>query len=71
MPILARETRWRATGEAHRLALRQCALERGWNVLMAEGPGQTGFLRFHPDVVFRPDYEVPVGGLLILTRKRT
>jgi pimeloyl-ACP methyl ester carboxylesterase len=32
MPILARETRWRATGEAHRLALRQCALERGWNV---------------------------------------
>jgi pimeloyl-ACP methyl ester carboxylesterase len=40
------------------------ALERGWNVLLAEGPGQTGLLRFHPDVSFRPDYEAPVGALL-------
>src|SRR5918911_4669868 len=42
----------------------QAALERGWNVLLAEGPGQTGFLRFHPDVGFRPDYEVPVGSMV-------
>jgi pimeloyl-ACP methyl ester carboxylesterase len=33
-------------------------------VLLAEGPGQTGFLRFHPDVGFRPDYEVPVGAMI-------
>jgi pimeloyl-ACP methyl ester carboxylesterase len=40
------------------------ALERGWNVLLAEGPGQTGFLRFHPRVSFRPDYEAPVGAII-------
>jgi hypothetical protein len=32
--------------------------------LIAEGPGQAGFLRFHPDVAFRPDYEVPVGEMI-------
>jgi dienelactone hydrolase len=42
----------------------QSALERGWNVLIAEGPGQAGLLRFHPKVVFRPDYEVPVGAVI-------
>src|SRR6516164_9377711 len=41
----------------------QAALGRGWNVLIAEGPGQTGFLRFHPNVAFRPDYERPVGDM--------
>jgi pimeloyl-ACP methyl ester carboxylesterase len=40
------------------------ALERGWNVLLAEGPGQTGLLRFHPRVSFRPDYEAPVGAMI-------
>src|SRR3712207_6586971 len=49
------------TGEELYFQTGQAALERGWNVLMAGGPGQTSFLRFHPDVVFRPDYEVPVG----------
>src|SRR5215213_8383458 len=29
-----------------------------------EGPGQTGFLRFHPNVSFRPDYEIPVRGMI-------
>ena len=52
------------TGEELYFQTGQAALERGWNVLMAEGPGQTGFLRFHPDVVFRPDYEVPVGAMI-------
>ena len=33
-------------------------------MLIVEGPGQTGFLRFHPDVSFRPDYEVPVGAMI-------
>jgi pimeloyl-ACP methyl ester carboxylesterase len=40
------------------------ALERGWNVLLAEGPGQTGLLRFHPQASFRPDYEAPVGAMI-------
>jgi pimeloyl-ACP methyl ester carboxylesterase len=40
------------------------ALERGWNVLLAEGPGQTGLLRFHPDASFRPDYEAPVSAMI-------
>ncbi|MCQ4573682.1 MAG: prolyl oligopeptidase family serine peptidase [Candidatus Brocadiales bacterium] len=36
------------------------ALERGYNVMIFAGPGQTGMLRFHPDLKFRPDYEVPI-----------
>jgi hypothetical protein len=27
-------------------------MERDWNVVIVEGPGQAGFLRFHPDVAF-------------------
>src|SRR5829696_5647823 len=52
------------TGEELYFQTGQAALERGWNVLIAEGPGQTGFLRFHPDVKFRPDYERPVGAMI-------
>jgi len=52
------------TGEELYFQTGQAALERGWNVLIAEGPGQAGFLRFHPDVAFRPDYEVPVGAMV-------
>jgi prolyl oligopeptidase family protein len=52
------------TGEELYFQTGQAALERGWNVLIAEGPGQTGFLRFHPNVAFRPDYEVPVGAMI-------
>jgi pimeloyl-ACP methyl ester carboxylesterase len=52
------------TGEELYFQTGQAALERGWNVLIAEGPGQAGFLRFHPDVVFRPDYELPVGAMI-------
>jgi pimeloyl-ACP methyl ester carboxylesterase len=59
------------TGEELYFQTGQAALERGWNVLMAEGPGQTGFLRFHPDVVFRPDYEVPVGAMIDYALSRT
>ena len=49
----------------------QAALDRGWNVLIAEGPGQMGFLRFHSDVAFRPDYERPVGAMIdyVLSRR--
>ncbi|MBX3708838.1 MAG: prolyl oligopeptidase family serine peptidase [Gammaproteobacteria bacterium] len=41
----------------------QCAagaLQRNFNVLIFEGPGQTGMLRLHPELKFRPDYEVPI-----------
>lgn len=36
------------------------AVERGFNALIFEGPGQTGTLRLHPELTFRPDYEVVV-----------
>jgi pimeloyl-ACP methyl ester carboxylesterase len=52
------------TGEELYFQTGQAGLERGWNVLIAEGPGQTGFLRFHPDLGFRPDYEQPVGAMI-------
>ena len=52
------------TGEELYFQTGQAALERGWNVLIAEGPGQVGFLRFHPNGVFRPDYEAPVGTMI-------
>jgi pimeloyl-ACP methyl ester carboxylesterase len=52
------------TGEELYFQTGQAALERGWNVLIAEGPGQTGLLRFHRDMAFRPDYEIPVGAMI-------
>ncbi len=39
-------------------------LERGYNIVIAEGPGQVGSMRLHPELVFRPDYEKPVGAML-------
>ena len=38
--------------------------ERGWNVLVFDGPGQPGCLRRDPSLTFRPDYEVPVAAVL-------
>ncbi len=37
---------------------------RGWNALVFEGPGQPGALAMNPGLVFRPDYEVPVGAVI-------
>jgi len=34
--------------------------ERGWNVVVFDGPGQLGCMRTSPDLTFRPDYEVPL-----------
>ena len=42
----------------------RAGLERGFNVLLAEGPGQVGCLRFRPELTFRPDYEKPIGAML-------
>ncbi|MCD4782455.1 MAG: prolyl oligopeptidase family serine peptidase [Candidatus Eremiobacteraeota bacterium] len=39
----------------------KAGLERGYNVLLLECPGQAGMRRFCPDSFFRPDFEVPVG----------
>jgi pimeloyl-ACP methyl ester carboxylesterase len=36
----------------------------GWNCLMFEGPGQWGALKANPGLVFRPDYEKPVGAVV-------
>jgi pimeloyl-ACP methyl ester carboxylesterase len=38
--------------------------ERGWQVLVFDGPGQSGCMRRSPALTFRPDYEVPVGAVL-------
>lgn len=36
------------------------ALRYGYNVLLLDGPGQTGMTRLHPEVKFRPDWETPI-----------
>ena len=38
--------------------------ERGWTVFVFDGPGQPGCMREHPDMTFRPDYEVPIGAVI-------
>lgn len=38
--------------------------ERGWQVLVFDGPGQSGCMRAHPELTFRPDYEVPIGAVI-------
>jgi len=42
----------------------------GWNCLIFEGPGQWGALMDNPGLVFRPDYEKPVGAAIdyLMTR---
>ena len=38
--------------------------ERGWNVVVFDGPGQLGCMRTEPQLTFRPDYEVPLAAVL-------
>jgi pimeloyl-ACP methyl ester carboxylesterase len=59
------------TGEELYFQTARAGLERGFNVLVAEGPGQVGCLRVHPELTFRPDYEKPIGAMLdyALTRR--
>lgn len=52
------------TGEELYFQAAADALARGFTVLVAEGPGQVGCLRRHPDLLFRPDYEVPIAAIL-------
>jgi pimeloyl-ACP methyl ester carboxylesterase len=37
---------------------------RGWQVVLFDGPGQTGCMRRNPTMAYRPDYEAPVGAVL-------
>jgi pimeloyl-ACP methyl ester carboxylesterase len=37
---------------------------RGWQVVLFDGPGQTGCMRRNPTMTYRPDYEAPVGAVL-------
>jgi pimeloyl-ACP methyl ester carboxylesterase len=48
------------------------ALERGWNCLVFEGPGQWSALQLNPGLFLRPDYEVPVKAVVdyLLQRKQ-
>ncbi|QDU64233.1 2,6-dihydropseudooxynicotine hydrolase [Planctomycetes bacterium Pan216] len=45
-------------------------VERGYNVLLFDGPGQTGLRRLHPDTAFRHDYEVPIRAVIDWTLAR-
>lgn len=45
-------------------------LARGFTVLLAQGPGQMGTLRHHPELVFRPDYEAPVAAMVDFAETR-
>lgn len=49
------------TAEELMLWLGNACGARGWNALVFEGPGQPGALNMNPGLVFRPDYEAPVG----------
>ncbi|SJZ98993.1 alpha/beta hydrolase family protein [Consotaella salsifontis] len=42
----------------------QAALKRGYNVILFEGPGQSGAYRRDHELVYRPDWEVPVGAVI-------
>lgn len=52
------------TGEELYFQAARAGLERGFNVLIGEGPGQVGALRFHSDLTFRPDYERPIAAMI-------
>jgi alpha-beta hydrolase superfamily lysophospholipase len=52
------------TGEELYFEAAAAALARRYNVLVAEGPGQVGCMRLHPELKFRPDYEKPIGAML-------
>lgn len=52
------------TGEELYFQAAAAALQRRYNVLVAEGPGQVGCMRYHPELKFRPDYEKPIGAML-------
>lgn len=63
-PTVLAITGFDGTAEELYFQTARAGLERGFNVAIAEGPGQMGTLRDHPDLAFRPDYEAPIGAML-------
>src|SRR5690606_37902806 len=52
------------TNEEMFFAAARAGLERGFNVLLAQGPGQVSAMRRYPDLIFRPDYEAPLAAVI-------
>lgn len=52
------------TGEELYFQAARAGLERGFTVIVAEGPGQVGAMRRYPDLLFRPDYEKPIAAMI-------
>lgn len=48
----------------------RAALERGYNILLFDGPGQVGARRFHPNMAFIPDYGEPITAVVDFALKR-
>ncbi len=42
----------------------RAAAERGYALVLIDGPGQTGAMRFNPASTFRPDTEAPLGAVI-------
>jgi pimeloyl-ACP methyl ester carboxylesterase len=49
-----------STAEELYFQLGAAGAARGWQVVVFDGPGQTGCLRTNPQMTFRPDYDVPI-----------
>jgi pimeloyl-ACP methyl ester carboxylesterase len=60
-----------SSGEESFFYIGKAALDRGYNVLQIEGPGQRGTVHLNPGSVFRPDYEVPVKAIIDHVLSRT
>src|SRR5690606_37476822 len=45
-------------------AAARAGLARGFNGLLAQGPGQVSAMRRYPDLIFRPDYEAPLAAVI-------
>jgi pimeloyl-ACP methyl ester carboxylesterase len=58
------------TAEEMFLAVGRAALDRGYNVLLFEGPGQAGKRRFHPDSIFVSDLGPTVRSVTDFVLKR-
>lgn len=63
-PTLLLLTGFDGTGEELYFEAARAGLDRGFNILVGEGPGQVGAMRFHPTLTFRPDYEKPIGAMI-------
>jgi pimeloyl-ACP methyl ester carboxylesterase len=59
------------TGEEAWFWVGRAGLERGYAVVVADLPGQTGMLRTAPQSTFQPDMEVPVRALVQFLRERS